>query len=88
VDFIPTSGGKHIVNAMNKTHGPSWRMVVELSKPTKAWVNYPGGQSGNPASPHYHDMLDHYFEGTYYEVTIRKDPAAWVPVRQINITPK
>ena len=88
VDFIPTSGGRHIVNAMNKTHGPSWRMVVELSKPTKAWVNYPGGQSGNPASPHYHDMLDHYFEGKYYEVTIQKDPASWVPVRQIKITPQ
>ncbi len=86
VDFLHTSGGKHIVNAMSKTHGPSWRMIVELSSPPKAWMNYPGGQSGNPASIHYRDMLEHYFEGKYYEVSLRKDPASWTPIRQINIT--
>ncbi|MDZ4747857.1 MAG: penicillin acylase family protein [Saprospiraceae bacterium] len=87
-DFIHTSGGRHIINAMSKTHGPSWRMIVELSSPPKAWVNYPGGQSGNPASPHFRDMLEHYFDGKYYEVAIRNDPAAWTPSRQINISPK
>lgn len=87
-DFISTSGGRHIINAMSKTHGPSWRMIVELSSPPKAWVNYPGGQSGNPASPHYRDMLEHYFDGKYYEVAIQNDPAAWTPARQINITPQ
>lgn len=85
--FISTSGGRHIINAMNKSHGPSWRMVVELSTPPKAFVNYPGGQSGNPASPHYRDFLEHYFDGKYYEVTLKKDPDSWTPARQINIAP-
>ena len=40
VPFMHTSGSKHIVNAMGKNHGPSWRMIVELSKPPKAYVNY------------------------------------------------
>jgi len=31
-------------------------------------------------------MLEHYFEGKYYEVSLRKDPASWTPIRQINIT--
>jgi penicillin amidase len=87
-DFINTSGGKHIVNAMSKTQGPSWRMIVELSEPPKAWVNYPGGQSGDPASPHFRDMLEEYFEGKYYEVSIRTDPKSWSPTKQINITPR
>jgi penicillin amidase len=86
-DYMHTSGGRHIVNAMSKMHGPSWRMIVEMSSPPKAWVNYPGGQSGNPASPHYRDMLDQFFEGKYYEVSIRNNPEAWTPARQINITP-
>ncbi|MEP6648013.1 MAG: penicillin acylase family protein, partial [Saprospiraceae bacterium] len=85
--FISTSGGRHVINAMNKSHGPSWRMIVELSTPPKAYVNYPGGQSGNPASPHYRDFLEHYFDGKYYEVSMKKDPESWTPVRQINITP-
>jgi penicillin amidase len=88
VDFINASGGKHIVNAMSKTQGPSWRMIVELSQPPKAWVNYPGGQSGDPASPHYKDMLEHYFDGQYFEVTLKNDPSSWTPARQIEITPK
>jgi len=86
--FLSTSGGRHIINAMTKSHGPSWRMIVELSSPPKAFVNYPGGQSGNPASPHYRDFLEHYFDGKYYEVTILKDPQSWTPARQININPK
>jgi penicillin amidase len=86
--FISTSGGRHVINAMNKSHGPSWRMVVELSSPPKAYVNYPGGQSGNPASPHYKDFLEHYFDGKYYEVSLLNDPNSWSPVRQINITPR
>lgn len=88
VDFINASGGKHIVNAMSKTQGPSWRMIVELSEPPKAWVNYPGGQSGDPASPHFKDMLEGYFDGKYYEVSIRNDPSSWTPAKQINISPR
>jgi penicillin amidase len=86
--FMHTSGAKHIVNAMGKSHGPSWRMIVELSNPPKAFVNYPGGQSGNPASPHFRDMLDEFFEGKYYEVTLKNDANSWKPARQINISPK
>ncbi len=83
--FMHTSGAKHIVNAMGKSHGPSWRMIVELSNPPKAYVNYPGGQSGDPASPHFRDMLDGYFEGKYFEVGLKKDPSSWTPDREIKI---
>lgn len=88
IPYMHTSGGKHILNAMGKTHGPSWRMIVELSSPPKAYVNYPGGQSGDPASPHYHDLLDQFFEGKYYEVSLRKNPEGWNPAREMIIQPK
>jgi penicillin amidase len=32
-------------------------MVVELGPEVRAWATYPGGQSGNPASPRYRDRL-------------------------------
>lgn len=62
-------GGNHdIVNASSRTHGPSWRMVVSLEKSgTQAWGVYPGGQSGNPGSPFYNNMLDHWSKGKYYK---------------------
>jgi penicillin amidase len=88
VKFLSTSGGRHIVNAQSRTHGPSWRMIVELSTPPKAFVNYPGGQSGNPASKHYADFIPKFYEGKYFEVALRPDPASWQPLRQINIHPE
>lgn len=44
-------------------HGPSWRMVVEMSSPRRAWATYPGGQSGNPTSVRYDDRLPAWREG-------------------------
>jgi len=54
--------------------GPSWRMVVEMGPEIKAYGIYPGGQSGNPGSPHYSDMVDDWLSGTYYELDRAADP--------------
>ncbi|MEO0469125.1 MAG: penicillin acylase family protein, partial [Bacteroidota bacterium] len=47
---IPTDGSREILNATDRTHGPSWRMVVALGDKPEAWGVYPGGQNGNPGS--------------------------------------
>ena len=44
------SGGEFAINAVKKDHGPSWRMIVQLTKNTEAYGIYAGGQSGNPGS--------------------------------------
>jgi penicillin amidase len=43
--------------------GPSWRMVVELGPEVRAWGTYPGGQSGNPASPWYANRIPQWARG-------------------------
>jgi len=35
-------GGNGIINASQHDHGPSWRMVVEMTSPTNAYGVYPG----------------------------------------------
>lgn len=71
-------GGNHeIVNASSRRHGPSWRMVVSLEKEVRAWGVYPGGQSGNPGSPYYNNLLTTWAEGKYYEFQFKADPAAY-----------
>ena len=81
ISMIPGMGRKHImnggngksINAIKKDHGPSWRMIVELGDTPKAYVVYPGGQSGNPGSPYYDNFLDKWTKGEYYEaVFLRK----------------
>lgn len=62
---IPIGGGGSIVNATTTRTGPSWRLVVELSKngKPKGFGIYPGGQSGNPGSAHYDDLIDVWAKG-------------------------
>ncbi len=72
---IKAGGGRDMVNALSRTHGPSWRMVVSLEKSgMKAWATYPGGQSGNPGSPHYLDMLGRWLEGRYFPLHFLRTP--------------
>lgn len=64
-------GGNHdIVNAHSRTHGPSWRMVVSLEKSgIKAWGVYPGGQSGNPGSYYYSNLLDTWVADKHFQLS-------------------
>ncbi|MGF1925449.1 MAG: penicillin acylase family protein [Bacteroidia bacterium] len=61
-------GGKSVVNALSETNGPSWRMVIELGKMPKGHGVYPGGQSGNPGSHYYDDMVDTWAQGKLYDL--------------------
>lgn len=69
---LTTGGGRNIINAMKKTHGPSWKMVVQLSDETEAWGIYPGGQSGNPGSRYYDNFVDEWAAGRYYKLWMMK----------------
>jgi penicillin amidase len=61
---IPAGGpGTLAPSSGDGNHGASWRMVVELGPEVRAWGTYPGGQSGNPASPRYDDHLPQWSAG-------------------------
>jgi len=70
---LSIGGGDHIINAAKPDHGPSWRMVVQLSTPTEAYGVYPGGQSGNPGSKFYDDFIDNWVAGKYYKLWFMQD---------------
>jgi penicillin amidase len=56
------------INALADGHGPSWRMVVQMGPQTKGYGILPGGQSGNPGSFFYDDMLQIWKEGKLKEL--------------------
>jgi penicillin amidase len=64
---VITDGHPSTPNANKNGHGPSWRMIVDLQDTVRALGVYPGGQSGNPGSKHYDDLLEYWAEGKYYE---------------------
>ncbi len=65
---LPIGGDRNTVNAAAKNHGPSWRMIVEMTSPPTALGIYPGGQSGNPGSKYYDNFVDDWAAGNYYSL--------------------
>ena len=87
---IRVGGDLNIVNACSRTHGPSWRMVVEFG-PSSVIAHgiYPGGQSGNPGSPWYDNMIGDWAEGKLQELVFLKQGQKEIPTgsKSIQINP-
>ncbi|TYZ09279.1 penicillin acylase family protein [Hymenobacter lutimineralis] len=83
---IDCGGGAGIVNATSQRNGPSWRMVVALGPQPKAYGVFPGGESGNPGSRFYDDMIETWRVGKLDELVYLASPnqqhprvhAAWM----------
>jgi penicillin amidase len=73
---LQVGGWSNTINAVSETHGPSWRMIIQLSSPTEAYGVYPGGQSGNPGSPYYDNFTDYWTTGKYYTLWLMKQEEA------------
>ncbi len=63
---LNVGGTVESLNAVANGSGPSWRMVVDLGDTINSYVVYPGGQSGNPGSKFYDNMIDDWTKGNYY----------------------
>ncbi len=70
VSDLMIGGGKHIVNQQQKSHGPSWRLVAEMKEEPNAFGAIPGGQSGNPGSRYYYNLMDRWAEGDLLPLNI------------------
>jgi penicillin amidase len=70
---VDVGGGVNIINAISENHGPSWRMVVELTDDINAYGVYPGGQSGNPGSKYYDNFINTWTKGKYYKIHFYKE---------------
>lgn len=82
-------GNGSIVNAHSRRNGPSWRMVVSLEKNgVKAWGVYPGGQSGNPGSPYYNNMIDVWTADQYFNLHFNSSAEQVKPYAQSSSTLK
>jgi penicillin amidase len=68
-DFtLNVAGGREV------THGPSMRLVVEMSEPIRGYVVNFGGQSGHPGAPHYQDQIDEWLAGKYFPIHFATNP--------------
>jgi penicillin amidase len=67
-------GSSSVVDALIDGHGPSWRMVVQMGPQVKGYGIFPGGQSGNPGSKYYDDMLKTWEAGQLKPLLFLQSP--------------
>ena len=81
VSGLPTGGSSGTVNAQTHDHGPSWRMVIsfEPGGGIRGKGIYPGGQSGNPGSPYYSNMIPAWLKGELHDFHFMKDANESLP---------
>lgn len=72
---LQLGGGAGIIDALTARTGPSWRMVVEPGQANKAYGVFPGGQSGNPGSFFYDNLIDYWAQGRLYQLVFMKTEA-------------
>lgn len=82
---VPSGGDPWTIDAadggMTSDFGPSWRMIVNWTGVGRASAQalYPGGQSENPASPWYENLIGYWRSGDYLKLAWSSsgDPTTW-----------
>ena len=97
----PEDGGPHVLMAAGIPYdlrvierdvtvrtGPSLRIITVMAKGTCEvyWV-YPGGQSGNPLSPHYDDLFEYWYNYKYRKYTCPESPREVKSIGTITLKP-
>ncbi|MGH7491303.1 MAG: penicillin acylase family protein [bacterium] len=67
--------------------GPSMRMVVDLASPQYRLAVIPGGQSGQPFSPHYKDQVELWRNGKYRRVAMSRQLVAASSSSMLTLKP-
>jgi len=93
---FPAGGDGYTVNqaevAPNFPPGPveiiaSCRMIIDVGEWDNSISALPGGQSGHPASPHYHDHVDDWRHGRYHPMLFSRGAIDAVAEGELTLLP-
>lgn len=70
--------------------GPIFRMTAGFAEDgtPEAWVNAPRGVSGDPASPHWDDLLEDWIENRYRRLLFRRAEIDAGPTERMTLAPE
>ena len=75
--LTPLDGSMYTLSVAAGTrvkHGPSWRMLVDLSDLENSMGVYPGGQIASAMSKHYTDLLELWLKHEYHKILLPRAP--------------
>jgi penicillin amidase len=89
---VPRPGDGNTVNATSgagftQTNGASYRHILDLSDWDKSVMTNVPGESGDPASPHYSDLLEPWSKGEYHPMPYSRKAVEAASVERIELRP-
>ncbi len=78
-----TSGGN-----FRQTNGASFRMILDLSDWDKSVMTNVPGESGDPASRHYSDLLEDWAAGKYHSMPFTRKAVETFTVERLRLLPR
>jgi penicillin amidase len=89
---VPRPGDAHTVNATGgadfaQTSGASYRQILDLSDWDKSMMTNVPGESGDPSSPHYDDLLAAWARGEYHPMPYSRKAVEAATVERIVLEP-
>jgi penicillin amidase len=90
---VPRSGDGHCPNATGsddrdrQVRGASYRQVFDLADWDRGMATSVPGQSGQPGSPHYADLLPLWAEGTYFPLVFSRAKVEEVTAHKLSLRP-
>ncbi|HEX5273086.1 MAG TPA: penicillin acylase family protein, partial [Gemmataceae bacterium] len=90
---VPRAGDAHTPNAASHTAsfehtgGATYRHVFDLSDWDKGVATSAPGQSGQPGSPHYDDLLPLWRKGEYFPLAFSRAKVETVTIHRLKLVP-
>jgi penicillin amidase len=71
-----------------QVHGASYRHLFDLADWDRGLATSTPGQSGQPGSPHYGDLLPLWAEGRYFPLIYSRGKVEGVTRRRLTLAPR
>ena len=73
---------------LRQVHGASYLQLLDLSDWDRGLATSTPGQSGQPGSPHYGDLLPLWAEGKYFPLAYSRAKVEEVTLHRLRLTPR
>ena len=89
---VERPGDANTVNATSglnyqQTAGASWREVIDVGNWDRSVITNVPGESGDPASPHYSDLLNNWAAGRYHPLPYSRKAVEAATEERIELVP-
>jgi penicillin amidase len=84
-EYTPNATGTS--DSWEQVSGASYRQIIDLSNWDRSWVVNTPGQSGQPGSPHYSDLLPLWDAGRYFPLLYSKKAVEGETTNRLTLEP-